>query len=35
MVLTKDKVTPPPYKPLVGILPNLQLRCSWRQRWTD
>jgi len=23
------------YKPLVGILPNLQLWCSWGQRWTD
>jgi len=21
------------YKPLVGISPSLQLRCSWRQRW--
>jgi len=19
----------------VGILPNLQLRCSWGQKWTD
>jgi len=23
------------YKPLVGILPHFQLRCTWEQRWTD
>jgi len=23
------------YKLLVGISPNLQLICSWWQRWTD
>jgi len=23
------------YKPLVEIAPHLQLRCNWRQQWTD
>ena len=23
------------YKPLVGMSPNLQLKCSWGHRWTD
>ena len=35
-VITSHKfVNTVPYKPLVGILPKLQLRCSWGERWTD
>jgi len=22
------------FKPLAGISPNSELRCSWRQKWT-
>ena len=32
-VITSHKfVNTVPYKPLVGILPKLQLRCSWGER---
>jgi len=32
-VIVYYKLVSTNYKPLVGILPNLQVRCSWGHRW--